>query len=64
MVGQTRVVEPQIERCFAAIESGDSYRVIPWQMGVVAKLMRMLPNSLYDKIFSGRSRKPRAGKKP
>jgi NAD(P)-dependent dehydrogenase (short-subunit alcohol dehydrogenase family) len=52
------------ERCFAAIEAGDSYRVIPWQMGVVAKLMRLLPNSLYDKIFSGRSRKPRAGSKP
>ena len=31
-----------------AIAAGVSYRVIPWQMGVVAKLMRVLPNALYD----------------
>lgn len=47
-------------RAFAAIETGVSYRVIPWQMGVVAKLMRLLPNALYDKLFSGRGRKARA----
>ena len=35
-----------------AIARGDSYRVIPWQMGVVAKLLRMLPNWLYDLAFS------------
>ena len=35
-------------RCIAA---GDSYRVIPWQMGVVAKLLRALPNWLYDLLF-------------
>ena len=44
---------------FDAIASGVSYRVIPWQMGVVAKLMRVLPNALYDKLVSGRGRKPR-----
>ena len=27
-----------------AIEIGKSYSVIPWQMGIVAKLMRLLPN--------------------
>ena len=50
-------------KAFAAIEAGVSYRVIPWQMGVVAKLMRLLPNALYDKLFSGRGRKPRAGER-
>ena len=30
------------ERAFAAIESGTSYRVIPWQMGVVAKLLSLI----------------------
>lgn len=44
-------------------QSGSSYRVIPWQMGVAAKLMRLLPNGLYDKLFSGRGRKPRAGER-
>jgi short-subunit dehydrogenase len=43
-----------------AIEAGDSYRVIPWQMGVVAKLLRVLPNALFDRLLSGRPRKPRA----
>lgn len=47
-------------RAFAAIESGTRYRVIPWQMGIVARLMRLLPNALYDRLFSGRGRKPRA----
>jgi short-subunit dehydrogenase len=50
------------EQAFAAIERGVSYRVIPWQMGVVAKLMRMLPNALFDKLVAGRGRKPRAGR--
>jgi short-subunit dehydrogenase len=48
------------DRAFAAIERGTSYRIIPWQMGVVAKLMRALPNALYDKLVAGRGRKPRA----
>lgn len=44
-----------------AIARQDSYRVIPWQMGVVAKLLRLLPNALFDKAFAGRPRKRRQG---
>ena len=47
------------EKAFQAIEAGDSYRVIPWQMGVVAKLLRLLPNTMFDKVLAGRARKPR-----
>jgi len=47
------------DRAFKAISSGDSYRVIPWQMGVVAKLLRLLPNVLYDRALSRRGRKQR-----
>ena len=47
------------ERAHAAIAQGVSYRVIPWQMGLVARLMRALPNALYDRLVSGRGRKPR-----
>jgi short-subunit dehydrogenase len=47
------------ERAFRCIEAGASYRVIPWQMGVVAKAMRLLPNPLFDRLFAGRGRKPR-----
>ena len=47
------------ERAFRAIEAGASYRVIPWQMGVVAKLMRLLPNAWFDRAVAGRARKQR-----
>ena len=47
------------DRAFRAIEAGTSYRVIPWQMGVVAKLMRLLPNALFDRAVQGRGRKKR-----
>jgi short-subunit dehydrogenase len=47
------------ERAFSAIEAGTSYRVIPWQMGVAAKLLRLLPNALFDKLLAGRGRKAR-----
>jgi len=49
------------DKAFAAIVAGVSYRIIPWQMGVVAKLMRVLPNWLYDKLLAGRPRKHRQG---
>lgn len=48
------------DRAYAAIAARHSYRVIPWQMGVVAKLMRALPNAWFDRLFAGRARKPRA----
>jgi short-subunit dehydrogenase len=49
------------DRAFRAVERGASYRVIPWQMGVVAKLLRLLPNPLFDRLFAGRGRKKRRG---
>jgi short-subunit dehydrogenase len=49
------------DKAFQAIESGASFRTIPWQMGVVSKLLRMLPNPLYDAVLSGRPRKRRQG---
>jgi short-subunit dehydrogenase len=52
-------VEAFAERAYAAIVAGDSYRVIPWQMGVVAKLLRLLPNALFDRALSKRQRKQR-----
>ncbi len=48
------------ERAFEAIGVGSSYRVIPWQMGWVAKLLRLLPNPVFDKLLAGRPRKHRA----
>jgi short-subunit dehydrogenase len=48
------------KQSFAKIETGSSYSVIPWQMGLVAKLLRVLPNALFDKALAGRGRKARA----
>ncbi len=47
------------DRAYAAIVAGASYRVIPWQMALVAKLLRLLPNVLFDRALSGRGRKKR-----
>ena len=52
-------VEAFAERAFRAIVAGDSYRVIPWQMGLIAKLLRLLPNAVFDKALSKRQRKQR-----
>lgn len=47
------------DRAFRAIEAGVSYRVIPWQMGIVARLLRLLPIALFDQMLAGRPRKHR-----
>ena len=49
------------ERAFRAIEAGASLRVIPWQMAIVARLLRLLPNPLFDVLLAGRPRKRRKG---
>ena len=61
--GMPFLLSPQefAERAFLAIEAGASYRVIPWQMAVVAKLLRLLPNALFDRLLAGRGRKKRRG---
>lgn len=49
------------DRAFDAIAAGASFRVIPWQMGVAARLLRLLPNPLFDALLAGRPRKRRRG---
>jgi short-subunit dehydrogenase len=51
------------DKAFGTIVAGHSYRVIPWQMGVVAKLLRLLPNALFDRALAGRVRKHRQGER-
>ena len=34
-----------------AIFEKKSYVTIPWQMGVLSKVLRIIPNCLFDKIF-------------
>lgn len=47
------------DRAFRAIARGSSYCVIPWQMGIVAAVLRLLPNVLFDRLLAGRPRKRR-----
>ncbi|MDG0853949.1 SDR family oxidoreductase [Roseateles puraquae] len=53
-------VERFADEAVRAIQAQVSYRVIPWQMGVLAKVLRLLPNALYDRLLSKRARKKRA----
>lgn len=46
-------------RAARVIAAGASYTVIPWQMGVVAKALRLLPNTVYDFAFGKAPHKPR-----
>ncbi|MDL2354918.1 MAG: SDR family oxidoreductase [Pseudomonadota bacterium] len=48
-------------RAAGVIAAGSSYQVIPWQMGVLAKLLRALPDRLYDLGVARARRKPRLG---
>jgi NAD(P)-dependent dehydrogenase (short-subunit alcohol dehydrogenase family) len=53
-------VERFAEAAMAQIDAGASYKVIPWQMGIVARLLRLLPNPVYDAAFARAPRKTRA----
>jgi hypothetical protein len=41
------------------IDRGKTFAVIPWQMAIVARVLRVLPNWLYDRLFGNAPRKPR-----
>ncbi|WP_208277014.1 SDR family oxidoreductase [Massilia oculi] len=45
----------------SVIARGDSYRVLPWQMGFVAKLLRLLPDFVFDRLFARAPTKQRQG---
>jgi short-subunit dehydrogenase len=47
-------------RAADAIVAGARYRTIPWQMGVVTALMRLVPRWLFDRLVANRRQKPRA----
>lgn len=53
--------DPFARRAVDAIERRRRFVVIPWQMGVVGAVLRMLPRPLYDTLFARAPRKPRRG---
>jgi NAD(P)-dependent dehydrogenase (short-subunit alcohol dehydrogenase family) len=52
-------VDEAARRIARVIDAGRSYAVVPWQMAIVAKLLRMLPNAVFDRVFAKAGRKPR-----
>ena len=51
--------EAMAEKIIRIIERKKLYAVIPWQMAIVARVLRLLPNFLYDRLFANAPRKPR-----
>ncbi|MGO4332540.1 SDR family oxidoreductase [Cupriavidus sp. M-11] len=48
-----------------AIAAGRRFAVVPWQMGVVASILHLMPRWLYDALFARAPRKPRGqGRQP
>jgi NAD(P)-dependent dehydrogenase (short-subunit alcohol dehydrogenase family) len=53
--------ETAAEKIGRAIDNGTSYTVLPWQMAIVARLLRLVPNWLYDRVLARAPHKPRLG---
>ena len=47
------------ERMAALIDKGVRHAVVPWQMGLVARVLGVLPRCVYDRLFARAGRKPR-----
>jgi short-subunit dehydrogenase len=47
------------QRFANAIDARKSYAVIPWQMAIVARILTLMPNRLYDAAFARAGRKAR-----
>lgn len=51
--------ETTAQKIVNIIKQKKEYTVIPWQMAIVARILKLLPNFIYDRIFSIMPRKPR-----
>lgn len=47
------------QKIIHATEQGCSYLVMPWQMALLSRILKILPNFIYDRIFAKSPRKPR-----
>ena len=48
-------------RIACVIEQGKSFAVVPWQMALVGRVLKLLPDWLYDALFARAPHKPRKG---
>jgi NAD(P)-dependent dehydrogenase (short-subunit alcohol dehydrogenase family) len=52
-------VDDAAKRIVRAIERQTAFTVIPWQMGLAGRLLKLLPRWLYDRLFAHAPHKPR-----
>ena len=57
------IMEPEAfaKEAVKVIMVGKKYATIPWEMGVLSQILRLIPNWLFDKILASRKQKPRSG---
>jgi short-subunit dehydrogenase len=55
------ILQPDVaaRRIARVIGQGRGFAVVPWQMAIVARIMRFLPNPVFDRLFRRAGRKPR-----
>ncbi len=46
-------------RIARAIDAGRGYAIVPWQMAIVGRLLKILPTAVYDRMMANAGRKPR-----
>ena len=46
-------------RIARVIEAGRGFAVIPWQMAIIGRILRILPAAIYDRLTARAPRKPR-----
>lgn len=52
-------VDDAARRMARIIGRGSSFAVLPWQMALIGRLLKLLPNWLYDALFARAPHKPR-----
>lgn len=52
-------VDDAVRRMARVIRRGSSFAVVPWQMALMGRLLKLLPNWLYDALFARAPHKPR-----
>ncbi len=51
--------EAAARKIMRVIDRGRTYAVLPWQMAIVARLLRLVPDGLFDRVLSDAPHKPR-----
>jgi hypothetical protein len=46
-------------RIARAIDAGRGYAIVPWQMAIAGRLLKILPTAVYDRMMANAGRKPR-----